>query len=192
MGAGDNRTMPLRQGGYRFWSRPVMSSFIRLALPAAAGAALIAATPAGAVPVGPYASLCETGKPAVLVRVSGFKVVQGRVAIKLYASNPSTFLEKGKYLRKVEVPVARGGALDVCVPVPASGRYALSVRHEVGAKKSRSDGGGFSGNPPLSLLDVVLKRKPSLARVSFQVNGSPRLVPVVLNYLQGGSVRPVS
>ena len=41
-------------------------------------------------------------------KVGGFKVAQGRVAIKLYASNPSTFLEKGRYLRKVEVPVAAG------------------------------------------------------------------------------------
>lgn len=158
---------------------------------AAVGAALMAAAPAAAVPVGPYASLCTAGKPAVLVRVSGFKAPRGLVSVKLYASN-RTFLEKGAYLRKVEVPVTRAGPVEVCVPVPASGKYALSVRHEINGSKSRSDGGGFSGNPDVSTLDLILKRKPSLSKVSFHVNGSTRTVPVVLSYLQGGSFRPVS
>ena len=158
---------------------------------AALSAALLPAAPAAAVPVGPYASLCVAGKPAALVRVSGFKAARGVVSVKLYASN-RTFLEKGAYIRKVEVPVTRTGPIDVCVPVPASGNYALSVRHEVTGNKSRSDGGGFSGNPDVSTIDLILKRKPDLSKVSFRVNGSTRVVPVVLNYLQGGSFRPVS
>ncbi|MFN3388114.1 MAG: DUF2141 domain-containing protein [Allosphingosinicella sp.] len=158
---------------------------------AALAAALLPAAPAAAVPVGPYASLCAAGKPAALVRVSGFKAARGVVSVKLYASN-RTFLEKGAYIRKVEVPVTRTGPIDVCVPVPASGNYALSVRHEVTGSKSRSDGGGFSGNPDVSTMDLVMKRKPSLSKVTFHVNGSTRVVPVVLNYLQGGSFRPVS
>ena len=149
-------------------------------------------SPAAAAPVWPYASLCESGKSAVLARVSGFKAARGTVAIKLYASNPKTFLEKGAYLRKVEVPVNRTGPIDICVPVPGSGRYALSVRHEISGKKSRADGGGFSGNPDVSTLDLVLKRKPSINEVSFAVNGSTRVVPVTLSYLQGGSFRPIS
>ena len=161
-----------------------------LAIGAATAAALAAAAPAQSA-VGPHAKLCEAGKPAVLARVSGFKVPRGTLSVKLYASN-SRFLEKGAFLRKVEVPVTRAGAIDVCVPVPSSGRYALSVRHEVGAEKSRSDGGGFSGNPKLSLFDAILKRKPNLDTVSFTVNGSTRVVPVVLYYLQGGSLRPVA
>ena len=158
---------------------------------AAALAALAAPAPAAAVPVGPYASICAAGKPAVLVRVSGFKKASGSVVVKLYASN-KTFLDKGAYLRKVEVPVNRAGPIDVCVPVPAQGNYALAVRHEITGKKSMSDGGGFSGNPSVSTMDMVLKRKPSLAKVSFQVAGSTRVVPVQLRYLQGGSFRPVS
>jgi hypothetical protein len=118
-------------------------------------------------------------------------VPRGTVSVKLYPGN-NKFLEKGAYLRKVEVPVTRTGPIDICVPVPASGRYAISVRHEVRGEKSRADGGGFSGNPKMSLMDVVLQRKPSLERVSFHVNGSTRVVPVVLHYLQGGSLRPVA
>ena len=158
---------------------------------AAAGMLLPAAS--SAAPVGPYASLCAAGKPAVLVRVPRVKAPRGTLSVKLYASNSSTFLEKGRYLRKVEVPVNRSGPFEVCVPVPAAnGNYALAVRHEVGREKSRSDGGGFSGNPKLSLLDVALKRKPNLRTVSFQVGGKTRVVPVVLNYIEGTSVQPVS
>lgn len=159
----------------------------------AAAAGLLLPIGAAAAPVGPYASLCAADKPAVLVRVPRVKSPRGTLSVKLYASNPATFLEKGKYLRKVEVPANRTGPFEICVPVPsANGRYAVAVRHEVQGEKSRADGGGFSGNPKLSLLDVALKRKPSLGAVSFQVNGQTRVVPVVLNYIQGTTVQPVS
>ena len=161
-----------------------------LAMGVAAAAAFVPAVPAPAA-VGPYARLCAAGKPAVVARVSGFKVPRGTLSVKLYPSN-SRFLEKGAFVRKVEVPVTRAGTIDVCVPVPSSGSYALSVRHEVTGEKSRADGGGFSGNPKLSMFDVILKRKPNLNSVTFQVNGSTRVVPVTLMYLQGASLRPVA
>lgn len=167
------------------------SARVPLLATAAATAALFAGVPAHSAPAGPHASLCATGKPAILARVTGFKSAAGTVAVKLYQSN-SRFLDSGAYIRKVEVPVTNASRMDVCVPVPSSGRYVISVRHEVGAKKSRSDGGGLSGNPRMSLLDAVLGRKPSLGTVSFSVNGSTAVVPVVLNYVQGTSLRPIS
>jgi len=172
-----------------------MSNSVRfLPLPAltAAMAALLIFVPASAAPAGPYADLCSADKPAVLAHVSGFKEPRGIVSIKLYASNPSTFLEKGAFLRKVEVPVKSSGPIDVCLPVPRSGAYALSVRHEVKGEKSRSDGGGFSGNPRMSMLDVIFQRKPKLDKVTFAVDSSTRVVPVTLYYVQGGSLRPVT
>ena len=159
---------------------------------AAVTAALLIVVPASAAPAEPFAPQCRSNQPAVLARVSGFKEPRGIVSVKLYASDPETFLEEGTYLRKVEVPVGNADPIDVCVPVPESGRYAISVRHEVKGKKSRSDGGGFSGNPDVSTMDLILKRKPSLSKVTFQVGGSTRVIPVVLSYLQGGSFRPVS
>ena len=154
--------------------------------------ALLIFVPASAAPAGPFSDLCSANKPAVLARISGFKAPRGTVTVKLYASNPKTFLEKGTFLRRVDVPVHGSGPLDVCVPVPQSGKYALSVRHEINGEKSRSDGGGFSGNPHVSLLDVIFQRKPSIDKVSFSVDGATRVIPVTLNYIQGGSVRPAS
>ena len=39
---------------------------------------------------------------------------------------------------------------------------------------------------------MIFKRKPSLARVGFQVNDAPVRVNVVLNYVSGGSFGPVA
>ena len=190
MGALDNHVDPVREPAVTSWSKLVMLKLRLFPLLAGSAAAALAGA-AVAAPVGPYASVCAAGKPAVLARVSGFKSATGIVSVKLYASN-SSFLEEGAYLRKVEAPVTRRGPIDVCVPVPRAGNYAISVRHELGRKKSRSDGGGISGNPPMRLVDVLLGRKPKLAQVSFHVNGTTKVVPVVLKYLQGASIKPVS
>ena len=58
-------------------------------------------------------------------------------------------------------------------------------------KSDLADGGGMSGNPPVSLLDVMFRRRPSPAQVAVRVAGLTP-VPVVLNYVQGGSVRPIA
>jgi uncharacterized protein (DUF2141 family) len=166
-------------------------SFLLPGVVAVTGALLIF-VPASAAPAGPFADQCSANKPAVLARVSGLKSPRGVVSVKLYVSNAKTVFEKGTYLRKVDVAVNSPGPVDVCVPVPRAGAYAISVRHEINGKKSRSDGGGFSGNPHVSLMDVVFERKPSLEKVSFVVDGATRVVPVTLKYLQGGSLRPVS
>ena len=69
----------------------------------------------------------------------------------------------------------------------------MSVRHDLNGsgKSDMADGGGMSGNPNLSLIDVMFKRRPSPARVAVRVEGVTR-VPVVLNYIQGASVRPIA
>ncbi|MFM6854804.1 MAG: DUF2141 domain-containing protein [Sphingopyxis sp.] len=161
---------------------------------ALACAAVLAASPADATPVGPHAARCAAGQASVVVNVTGFRVRTGTVRVQLYAANPSTFLERGQYLARVDVPVTRTGDMPVCVPVTAAGRYAVSVRHDANGndRSDRSDGGGFSGNPDVSLMDMLFKRKPSLARVGFNVAAAPVQVNVVLNYVQGGSFRPVA
>lgn len=167
-----------------------VSAVIALAL---GTAALPFAAPAAAAPIGPFAAACAGGGPAVIARVSGLKARTGTVRVQLYANNPATFLEKKAYLQRVDVP-ARANAMDICVPVPKEGRYAISVRHDVNGdgKSDRGDGGGFSGNPDMSLMDLLAKRKPNLSRVAFSVGGAAQVVPVTLRYVQGLSFRPIA
>lgn len=169
---------------------------IRLAKTALAAAVLAMALPQAAAQatVGPHASVCDNGSRSVTVRVTGFRARTGQVRVQLYAANPATFLERGQYLQRVDVPLTASGDMDVCVPVPAAGRYAVSVRHDANGngRSDRADGGGFSGNPQVSLLDMALRRKPSLERVGFAVSNGNVRQSVVLNYVQGTSFRPIA
>lgn len=144
--------------------------------------------------IGPHAARCAADQAAVVVNVTGFRSRTGTLRVQLYAANPRTFLERRQYLVRVDLPVSRSGDMPVCVPVTAAGRYAISVRHDANGngRADRSDGGGFSGNPDVSLLDVALRRKPSLARVGFNVASAPVRVNVILNYVNGSSFEPVS
>lgn len=163
----------------------------------AAGLGALLCTAAAATPAGPYAAQCggEAAQPAMLVRVSGFKARTGTIRVQSYGGDPHHYFDKGSYLKRIDLRVPpAGAALDVCVPVPAPGIYAVSVRHDINGSGSsdRGDGGGLSGNPRLSLFDVILKRKPDPALVAVQVGRGVRVVPVTLNYLSGASFRPVA
>lgn len=164
----------------------------RLFLSAAVAAAALT-LPAGpaAAALGPDAAACSAGanRPAMLVSVNGFKNRVGKLRIQLYGGNPSDFLERGKKLKRIDLPVTRAGAMNVCVAVPRTGTYAIAVRHDAdnNGKTNWNDGGGFSNNPKLSLL----KLKPSHRSAAVTVGGGVKVVPVVLNYRSGLSIGPV-
>ena len=160
-----------------------------------AGLMLAAAVPAGAgaAVLGPDATACEGNGPAMLVHVEGLKKRTGTIRVQSYGGNPSRYFEKGTYLWRIDIPVPATGSIDVCVPVPGNGHYAVSVRHDLDSsgKTGMSDGGGMSGNPRLSLFDVMFKRKPDPGKVQVAVQGVTR-VPVRMNYVQGGSFGPIA
>ena len=77
----------------------------------------------------------------------------------------------------------------VCIAVPNPGTYAVAVRHDVdgdNASGDWSDGGGFSRNPRLSLLNL----RPRFNDVAVNVGQGTLGVNVVLNYRSGLSIRP--
>ncbi|HET8613294.1 MAG TPA: DUF2141 domain-containing protein [Sphingomonas sp.] len=170
----------------------VRTAAILLALAFGAAPAL----PASAAAVAGVARACAAGsaKPALLVRITGFKAHTGTVRVQSYGGDPDHYFDKGTYLKRIDVPVPASGPLEVCVPVPHPGQYAVSVRHDVNGSghTEKSDGGGMSGNPHVSVMDLIFKRKPSPGEVAVKVGDGPRTVPIVLNYLQGMSFRPIA
>ncbi|HEX8126609.1 MAG TPA: DUF2141 domain-containing protein [Allosphingosinicella sp.] len=158
---------------------------------AVCAAALTASAAPAQAALGPDAAACSPGanRPALLVSVNGFKNRVGKVRIQLYGGDPRKFLERGAKLKRIDLPVTRAGAMNVCVAVPAAGTYAIAVRHDADAngKTNWNDGGGFSNNPKLSLL----KLKPSHRATSVAVGRGVKTVPVVLNYRSGLSIGPV-
>jgi uncharacterized protein (DUF2141 family) len=166
-----------------------LSAFV---LPAAALA--LAALPggAGANVLGAQAAACHAGAggPALLVTVEGFKERTGTLRVALYRAN-AEFLERHRWLQRIDVPVTRAGPMSVCVPVPAPGRYAVAVRHDLDGNghSGWTDGGGFSRNPRLSLVSL----RPRVEDVAINVGGSGiQPVGVVLNYRFGLSIHPVT
>lgn len=142
----------------------------------------------------PARSCAAAREPAMLVRITGFKARTGTVRVQSYGGDPAHFFDKGSYLRRIDRPVPAQGPLEVCVPVAGPGDYAVSVRHDLNGsgKTDHADGGGMSGNPRLSLIDVMFKRRPDPDRVAVAVGRGVRVVPVTLNYLQGGRFEPVA
>lgn len=168
----------------------------RIGAAAALGLApVMLSTSADAAILGPHASDCAPGsdKPAMLVRVLGLKARTGEVRVQSYGGDPARYFAKGAYIERVDVRTPAEGPVEVCMVVPRAGTYAVSVRHDVNGSGSSdmSDGGGFSGNPSVSLMDVAFKRRPSPAQVEVKVTGVTR-VPIVLNYVQGMTVKPIA
>ena len=153
--------------------------------------AFAAAPGAAQAAMGPDAPACRAGsdQPAVLVNVSGFKARSGSVRVNVYGGDPARFLERGQYVRQINVPVTRGGAMPICVALPGAGRYAVAVRHDVNGnnRSDWSDGGGFSRNPRVSLTNL----RPNYNNVAINVGRGVTPVSVVLNYRFGLSIRPV-
>ncbi len=167
-----------------------ISAFRKTACAAALALAVaMPAAPSAAV-VGPDAARCRSGsgQPALLVAVSGLRNRQGSVRVQVY-HNPGDFLVRGKWVKRIDVPVVPNGAMQVCVALPGAGTYAVAVRHDADAnhKTGWNDGGGYSNNPPLSITNL----KPPYKKVAVNVGNGVRPVNVVLNYRQGFSVRPI-
>jgi uncharacterized protein (DUF2141 family) len=162
----------------------------KLILSLAASAVAFVAPAAAEAALGPDAAMCREGahEPAVLVNISGFKARAGELRVQLYGSNPADFLEKGKKLRRIDLPVTQSGPMRVCVAVPSPGTYAIAVRHDVkGDGSDWDDGAGFSRNPALSLLRL----KPKHSQVAFAVGNDVKPVDVILNYRRGMSIGPI-
>ncbi|HET9427464.1 MAG TPA: DUF2141 domain-containing protein [Allosphingosinicella sp.] len=155
-----------------------------------AGAVALAQPGSAQAALGPDAASCRSGAggPAILVNVNGFKARTGNIRVNVYGSDPAKFLARGQYVRQINLPVTRAGAMPICVAVPRTGSYAVAVRHDVdGDGNDWGDGGGFSRNPRLSLTSL----RPRYQNVAINVGQGVLGLNVVLNYRFGLSVRPV-
>ena len=148
--------------------------------------AAIAATLALPAPAG-AATGCAPGKPSVIIHVAGFKQPAGKVRVSLYGDDSGRWLAKGGKIGRVKMPVT-GRSMDICMPVPEPGRYAVAVHHDfnLNGDRDRQDGGGYSRDPKVSLLNP----KPPFAKAAFTVGNGPARVGVTLLYVKGLSVGP--
>ncbi len=134
----------------------------------------------------PLGTHCEA--TSARVHVTGFKDRSGNLRLQVYGSNPADFLESGKKLLRIEGQVSESGDMNVCVPLPGPGTYALVVLHDRdgnGRLSIWSDGVGFSRNPHLGLS------KPDFDRVKVTLPSGTTDIKVTLNYRQGLAIKPL-
>lgn len=173
-----------------------MSKLLRAVIAMVALAAPVAGARAavtGTAVADPAACRAGSQRPAVLVKVAGFKRVGGSLRVQVYGSDPAQFVKGGERLVRIDMPV-RAAVSEVCVALPAPGRYAVAVRHDAdgNGKSGVNDGGGFSRNPDISLSDVLARRMPRYEDVVIAVGAGPKPVDIVLNYRQGLSIKPLA
>lgn len=122
----------------------------------------------------------------MLVRVSGLKNRAGTVRARLFSGgNPASWFNKKTHIGRIQVATPKAGAVEICLPVPrAGGSYVVDVRHDINnnGDTDRADGGGVSGNPKITMLDVVFGRKPPARQVVFRAGTGVTPVAIAVKY----------
>jgi len=125
---------------------------------------------------------CQGNGPAVWLHITNIKNASGKIRVQLYPGTRADWLERGRWLNRIEVP-ARSGSMQVCMPVPAAGEYAIAVRHDVnnnGKTDISSDGGAMSNNPSINIFNLG---RPSIDRTRFDIGGEVLTMSVRMRYL---------
>jgi uncharacterized protein (DUF2141 family) len=135
--------------------------------------------------LGPVPALCNNKGPSILVRVSGFKNRAGKIRVRTFGGSPDTYFDKKRALLRVEYNMPQSGTVDVCMPVPRAGVYAVDVRHDINnnSDTDRADGAGASGNPKVGMMDIIFGRKPPAKQVQVQVGTGTTTIPIVVRYM---------
>ena len=127
-------------------------------------------------------SRCAPGKgAAALVTITNVSASQGKLRVQAYNGTKTDWLEKGRWLNRMELP-AKKGTVRVCVPLPGPGTYAIAVRHDLngnGKTDLRSDGGGMSNNPSINIFNLG---KPSHTETRFDVAASAKPITIQMKY----------
>jgi uncharacterized protein (DUF2141 family) len=124
----------------------------------------------------------DAAGPAMLVTVNGVRASTGRIRVQAYRATADDWLQKGRWLSRIEEP-ARAGTMTFCVPLPAAGSYGIAVRHDAngnGETDLRADGGGMSNNPSINIFNLG---RPSYTRTAVPVSNTVRPIQIQMRYL---------
>jgi uncharacterized protein (DUF2141 family) len=124
---------------------------------------------------------CRSGA-SVKVNISGIESSSGRIRVQSYRGTKEDWLEKGRWLGRIEV-AAKKGSMTVCMPLPGPGVYAIAVRHDTngnGKTDITKDGGGMSNNPSINILNLG---KPSYKKTQFSVGSAPASISIAMRYM---------
>ncbi|MFU7527004.1 DUF2141 domain-containing protein [Qipengyuania sp. ASV99] len=125
---------------------------------------------------------CAPGAgPAVRVTIEGVKSSTGKVRAQVYNGTSADWLEKGRWLNRIEIP-ARRGRMTLCMPVPKSGTYAIAVRHDANNNNETDiseDGGAMSNNPSINIFNLG---RPGVDKTRFNVSSGVSSISITMKY----------
>ena len=128
-------------------------------------------------------SECAAGAgPAIKVTVQGIKAASGKIRVQSYRATKDEWLEKGRWINRIEVP-AKAGSMSFCVPMPSAGTYGVAVRHDMNANGKTDitkDGGGMSNNPSINIFNLG---KPSYKKGGVEVGQSAKPITIEMKYM---------
>ena len=125
---------------------------------------------------------CQGSGPAVWINVSNVDGSRGTLRVQLYRGTSADWLESGRWLNRIEVP-ARAGTMQVCMPVPSTGNYAIAIRHDKngnGRTDLTQDGGGMSNNPSINVFNLG---KPGIDRTRFSIGREVKPMSIRMRYM---------
>ncbi len=150
------------------------------------------AAPAQAGVVGEDSAACASGRgPAIQASIVGLKDRAGEVKLEIYPANEQDFLrddyllvQEHKVFRRVTARTPQSGPVEMCIKVPAPGRYALLFTHNRDGKSKFdfwTDGAGFPSNLRMG------RSKPKLAQAIIDVGPGITTTSIRAQYLRGFS-----
>lgn len=161
-----------------------------LGLGAVALAASLAIAPASSAQSG-YAqvisndlSQCAPGKgPAVRLRITGLRSGDGNLFVRTYKATSGDWLKSKRYLTRLDAK-PRAGAMTVCLPLPAAGKYAIAVQHDENGNRETdfsTDGAGMSNNPEIGSF-LGIPRPPSVDKAAFSAGSGVTSLAITVRY----------
>ncbi len=125
---------------------------------------------------------CRGSGPAVMITLTEVTASTGTIRVQLYPGTRADWLETGRWLNRIELP-ARAGTMQVCMPVPSTGNYAIAIRHDVngnGETDISTDGGGMSNNPSINIFNLG---RPSIDRTRFSIAREVKAMSIRMRYM---------
>jgi uncharacterized protein (DUF2141 family) len=171
------------------------SPFFRLARRPVLAAAMLAGVIAAPLAAQNYAYArsmnndlgeCAAGKgPAVRITVTGLKSSAGNLFVRAYPANSRDWLVSKRYVMRVDAR-PQAGSMTVCVPLPATGDFAIAVQHDANGNAKTdvsTDGAGMSNNPGIKKILGLVPRPPSVEKTRFHAGEGITRMTIAMQYL---------
>jgi uncharacterized protein (DUF2141 family) len=129
---------------------------------------------------------CAAGKgPAVRITVTGLKSSDGNLFVRAYPATKADWLVSKRYVMRVDAR-PQAGSMTVCVPLPATGEFAIAVQHDANGNRQTdvsTDGAGMSNNPGIKKILGLVPRPPSVDKTRFTAGPGVTRMTISMQYL---------